>query len=359
LNRTYAETRAHLGKADLAAAEKGLVAHNVLKAELEKDKDKNEGLIRMYEIQSRELKGRLALAKGETLDAIRFLTEAAQREFVMQRAYADPPAYPESLYNTLGEAYLQTKSPALAAQSFEKALTLTHNDLFALSGLVRAYAATGEKDKAADAMGRLLFVASGADKNLAIVRRAEATGIAAVPRDSSPAPQRDYVATPLDQFGPARWEPYSAPRLDVKDSAGKRLTLDEYKGKNVILVFYLGQECPHCMRQLHDIAGKKEEWERLNAAVVAVSSAPPEKNAKAIEEFGKLPVRLASDHQYENARRFHSYDDFEEAELHSTILIDKNGRVHWARTGGDPFSDIAFLVKQLERMNELARPVTP
>jgi hypothetical protein len=42
-------------------------------------------------------------------------------------------------------------------------------------------------------------------------------------------------------------------------------------------------------------------------------------------------------------------------ELHSTILIDKQGRVHWARTGGEPFSDIAFLVKQLERMNLGAR----
>ncbi len=52
------------------------------------------------------------------------------------------------------------------------------------------------------------------------------------------------------------------------------------------------------------------------------------------------------------------YDDFEEAELHSTILIDKNGRVHWARNGGDPFSDMAFLVKQVERMGALAGPST-
>jgi hypothetical protein len=39
-------------------------------------------------------------------------------------------------------------------------------------------------------------------------------------------------------------------------------------------------------------------------------------------------------------------------ELHSTILIDKLGRVYWARTGGEPFGDMAFLAKQLERMNE-------
>ncbi len=41
-------------------------------------------------------------------------------------------------------------------------------------------------------------------------------------------------------------------------------------------------------------------------------------------------------------------------ELHSTILIDRTGHVHWARNGGEPFSDIAFLVKQLERMNAAA-----
>jgi hypothetical protein len=64
-------------------------------------------------------------------------------------------------------------------------------------------------------------------------------------------------------------------------------------------------------------------------------------------------VRVLSDDKFENARRFHSYDDFEDIELHSTILIDTNGRVYWARMGGDPFSDTTFLVKQIERMNEL------
>ena len=65
-------------------------------------------------------------------------------------------------------------------------------------------------------------------------------------------------------------------------------------------------------------------------------------------------MRLLSDDHFVNARRFHSYDDFEDIELHSTILIDKKGRVYWARFGGDPFSDMTFLVKQVERMNELA-----
>jgi peroxiredoxin len=105
------------------------------------------------------------------------------------------------------------------------------------------------------------------------------------------------------------------------------------------------------MRQLHAIGEKKDDWERLNTVVLAVSVATPASNAAGLKAFGDLPIRLLSDDRFANAHRFHSYDDFEEMELHSTILIDKQGRVYWARNGGDPFSDMAFLVKQLERMN--------
>ena len=348
MNRSYFEARAYFGKGDLDKAEKSIAAHAGLKSEL----DKNKGLTAIYEIEALELKARDLLARGYTLEGSQTLTAAAEKEFDNQRMYADPPTYPESLYNALGEAYLKTKSPGLAAQAFEKALTLVHNDLFSLSGLVRAYAASGEKSKAEDAMARLLFVAADADKGLAIISRAMATGIQAAPRDSSPAAQRNYMRTSLEKYGPNKWEPYPAPALDVKDAAGKRVTLDQFKGKNVILVFYLGAECAHCMKQLHDIGDKKDEWDKLDTVVLAVSSAAPATTADKLKAYGNLPVAILSDDNHANAHRFHSYDDFEEMELHSTILLDKLGRVHWARNGGEPFGDMAFLAKQVERMND-------
>jgi peroxiredoxin len=97
---------------------------------------------------------------------------------------------------------------------------------------------------------------------------------------------------------------------------------------------------------------KSRVFSRVDRPVVlAVSSATPDANSAGLKAFGDLPIRLLSDDHFANAHRFHSYDDFEEIELHSTILIDKQGRVYWARNGGDPFSDVSFLVKQLERMN--------
>jgi hypothetical protein len=58
---------------------------------------------------------------------------------------------------------------------------------------------------------------------------------------------------------------------------------------------------------------------------------------------------------HENPRRLQSCDDFEDREIHSTILIDKAGRVHWAPTSGEPFTNMEFLVKHVEWMNILAR----
>ncbi|MCX6951909.1 MAG: redoxin domain-containing protein [Verrucomicrobia bacterium] len=352
MNRAYVEARAHFGRRDPVLAQKSIEAH----AKLQKDADSDGTLKRIHALQALELRARLALARGETLVGLGLLAEAAEKEFVMQREYADPPLYPEVLYTALGEAYLEAQSPLLAVQAYQRALDLVKNDLFALSGLVRAHTAMNDRAKAADALGRLLFVTRNADAGLKPIELARATGVTAEPRETTPRPQRNYAKVPLDGFGPGKWEPYAAPALDVRDASGQTVTLASYRGKNVILVYYLGSECPHCMEQLQSLAGKKSAWDKLDTVVLAVSSAPADPEAAAIKGLNGAAVRLLSDTDHANARRFRSYDDFEEIELHSTSLIDKEGRVYWARFGGDPFTDLTFLEKQLKRMNEYAAP---
>jgi peroxiredoxin len=354
MNKAYAESRAWLGKGDLPKAEKALDAHVALGKDLEKTPGSNEWKA-TYDIQQRELKARVTLARGETLEGLTLLGEAAERQFEMQKDDSDPPKYPELLHVALGRAYLEAESPALAARAFERALTLTRNDLFALAGLVEAYASLGQKAAAEATMARLLYVAADADAGLRPLVRALATGIKATARDDSPRPQRRYKDVGLAKLGPVVWEPFAAPKLEARDSEGTTVNLNEYLGKNVVLVFYLGKECSHCVKQLKDVAGKAGAWKRLDAEVLAVSGNAPEANAGVRELFPA--VRLLSDQDFGNARRFGSYDDFEDTELHSTVLIDKRGRVHWAYTGGAPFGDMAFLEKQLERMNAAAGAV--
>ena len=350
--KAYCETLAHIGLHNLDKASKTYAAHSSLIKELEKSE--NKWLGKAHGIQSVEMRALLALEREDSLDGLGLLAEAAKRELERREDNDDPPDYPNVLYNTLGRAYLGRRSPSLAALAFEKALEAVRNDGFALSGLVEAHAAMGDTDKAREAYGRLLYVWSDADPGLKWLERARAAGVEAKPRDTSPAKQRNYRTTTLDHYGPNTWEPYQAPVLDALDSKGKRVTLEDYRGKNVLLIFYLGQECPHCLEQLVQVTKKKDEFSRLDTDVLAISSNTPQENAASVK-VGELPFRLLSDAHFENARRFKSFDDFEDIALHSTILIDRRGRVHWARTGGDPFTDFEFLLKEIKQLNEIAQ----
>lgn len=62
-----------------------------------------------------------------------------------------------------------------------------------------------------------------------------------------------------------------------------------------------------------------------------------------------LGVRLLHDPSHANARRFASYDDFEDMELHSTFLIDKQGQVRSKQSGGDPLGDVELLLGEIRR----------
>jgi peroxiredoxin/tetratricopeptide (TPR) repeat protein len=352
MNRAYVEARARFGQGDVTLAQKSIEAH----AKLQKEADGNGSLKTTYGVQALELKARLALARGDTLIGLGLLADAAEKQFAQQREYADPPIYADVLYTTLGEAYLDAKSAVLAEQAFKRSLVLVKNDLFALAGLVRTYVALGDQAKAKEVMGRLAFVTRNADAGLKPLELARATGITAEPRETTPAPQRNYAKVPLDSYGPGTWEPYAAPVLEVTDGSGQVVKLSDYVGKNVVLVFYLGSECPHCMEQLQALAAKKKQWEKLDTVVLAVSSAKVDPEAAAIKALDGVAVRLLTDTDHTNARRFRSYDDFEEIELHSTTLIDRQGRAYWARFGGDPFTDTAFLEKQLKRMNDRVAP---
>jgi peroxiredoxin len=349
VGRRYTEAMAYLGKKDVDRASKAVDDHAAVKADV--DKDGSSLMKRQFEVQDLELRGALSLLKGDAIEGLNLLTQAAPKELDYRGVYDDPPAYPTLMWAKLGYAYLDHASPKLAVDAFHRALKAVPNDAFTLAGLVQAHHALGQSKLAADALGRLEFVWSDAEPGLRWLTAARATGVKSPPIDRSPTTQRNYRRTALDQFGPAIWTPFTAPSLDVLDPDGKTITLDQYRGKNVLLTFYLGAGCAHCVKQVKDLSEQADEWARLDTVVITVSQDDPEKNAKS-QDSSPLKVTLASDTNWENARRFKSYDDFEEMGIHSTILIDKDGRVHWAQHGGTPFDDYKFLVSQLQRMNQ-------
>ncbi|MEQ8766907.1 MAG: redoxin domain-containing protein [Planctomycetota bacterium] len=364
LLRHYAEARAHLGLKDLDRAEASFESLREALAMLregppggggeEADPDPMQAywmnrMKRITELYELEIEALLSLAKGESLEGIELLTKAAQQQEEVWMN--DPPQSAYFLYNVLGEAYLELGSLKLAAAAFEKTLETVFHDGFALSGLVRCYSALGEMEKAGRAMTALDIVWSDADPSNRWLEAARATGIE--PSGESPfeIDQRSFQKTVLDVQGHSLWTPPIAPELSALDSLNRPVTLSRFEGKNVLLIFYLGDECLHCMEQINKANELVETFRALDTEIVAISKDSTAEIAD-YEKSGKFEITLLSDPGFENARRFHSYDDFEDIELHSTILIDTQGRVHWAKTGGEPFMNFDYLEKEARRLHE-------
>ena len=349
--RAFAETLAYTGKGDLFKARARL---QDLKTGIRQRKEKTKEAEAKWAIGLKTAEGILVAAEGNLLDATRLLTDASAMEKKEREAgdYAnDPPMNPWPVNRVLGDVYLNRGEPRLALEAYQRALDQEPYDAFTLSGMARAHFALGARDQAENDYGRLLYVWSGANANLRWMTAVAALGLKASRVAPTLAPERPYRPDTLAQLGPLNWEPYAAPKLSCVDIEGKTVSLEEYRGSNVLLVFYLNDECVHCVEQLKAINARADDWSRENTVVLGVSSASSEKN-KNSAKLGKLPMRLLSDRDHENARRFASYDDFEELELHSTLLIDTLGRVHWKRTGGTPFADVEFLLQSVKRMNQ-------
>jgi peroxiredoxin/tetratricopeptide (TPR) repeat protein len=347
--RAYLEGRAHIGLRDMPAAIASLIELRELGEALEGANSGNAA--RYHELMLLELHGRVLLAQGKELEGLAKLSAAAEQQWQRHEEDNDPPSLPTFLYTSVGERYLETGNAALALKAFERTLEKVPNDAFALAGLARAQHALHQMDEARRAYARLLHVWAGADGSLHWMDDAAALGFDDVqPLDDSPRSQRVFDPASLADAGPLRWQPYAAPRLEAFDPDEERASLAEYRGRNVLLVFYLGGDCAHCVEQLQAISERATEFSDLDVELLAISSDSPEVNRDALS-IGEHAFRLLSDIDFQNARRFRSYDDFEELELHSTILIDAQGRVRWARTGGDPFMELDFLLGEIERIN--------
>ncbi len=292
--------------------------------------------------------GLVALSDGHMLDGQKALLDAAEDD--TKHYGGDPPGQSWPVIRLLGDDYRKRGQNQLAIECYERALKQEPNDGFALSGLALAHHASGNKDKAAYYAGRLEYVWSQADPNLKWLEDVRKLGLATKPIAETPRPERIYHPKDLDTMGPMNWRPFQAPALQVLNVKGKPVQLKDYAGKNVLLVFFLGDECVHCVGQLKSINDRASDFEAQDTVVLAVCSSTPAKLKESVA-LGKVNVTLLSDKDHENARRFSSYDDFEGIELHSTILIDKKGCVRWKRTGGDPFTNIDFLVNELKRIN--------
>lgn len=152
------------------------------------------------------------------------------------------------------------------------------------------------------------------------------------------------------------WQPAAAPAFALPDRHGKVIKLEQFRGRPVVVVFYLGVGCPHCIEQLESFAPLKDAYAEAGIEVIAVSTDSVAGLKKTFEIAGdeeSVPFQLVSDHSLQAFRSYGAYDSSNDETLHGTYLIDPEGRVLWQRTGAGPVMETAELLMEAKRVFRL------
>lgn len=145
-----------------------------------------------------------------------------------------------------------------------------------------------------------------------------------------------------DSFRPVSTQPHSlvqqsAPHFSLHDSDNAPRSLTEWSGRPMVLVFYYGYGCSHCVAQLFAIDKDLPLFRELGAQVIALSADTPEHTRKRFGKYGAFDFPVLSDPENGVAA---AYGVAEGERLdHGTFVINSDGKVVWAYQGGTPFLD--------------------
>ncbi len=146
----------------------------------------------------------------------------------------------------------------------------------------------------------------------------------------------------------------SAPRWQLAGLDDKLVSLDQFQGQPVLLIFLRGTWCPNCRKQMETV---RSEWARVAplARVVAIVSQP----APEISDYlsrNPMPFSLLSDPNREVIKQYGVYqrlslDGFRIA-YPSTMIIDRGGVVRYSYVGGSQFDrpDFNQVINELEKL---------
>ncbi len=121
-----------------------------------------------------------------------------------------------------------------------------------------------------------------------------------------------------------------APEFKLPDQNGVMHTLEEYKGKKIILYFYPKDNTPGCTKQACGFSDRYPQFMEKGAVVIGISKDTVASHKKFEEKFG-LAFTLLSDTELEVIK---AYDVWKEKKnygkvsmgvVRTTYLIDEKG----------------------------------
>jgi len=129
-----------------------------------------------------------------------------------------------------------------------------------------------------------------------------------------------------------------APSFTLPDAEGRRVSLADFKGKDVVVYFYPRDDTPGCTKEACGFRDYWKELQRAGVAVLGVSADSGESHQKFAAKY-RLPFTLLSDADRKVMTAWGAYGDKmmygkkTKGVIRSTVWVGPDGTVrkHWAR----------------------------
>jgi peroxiredoxin/tetratricopeptide (TPR) repeat protein len=172
-------------------------------------------------------------------------------------------------------------------------------------------------------------------------------------KKNAPVRKDSGVRPDIAKLGPVHWQAPKAPAWEGMTPDHKIMSDKDFSGKPVVLVFYIGSTCGHCMEQLNVMEASYHEFKKRNLPVVAISPEPVGLvggASKFAKTKGGFPFPVLSARDKDIFRSFRAWDDFEDVPLHAIAVIDAQGRLRWLDVSYEPFMEAKFVAEEAERL---------
>ena len=128
-----------------------------------------------------------------------------------------------------------------------------------------------------------------------------------------------------------------APDFTLRDQDGEKVSLSDFKGRSILLVFYPADFSPVCGDQLSIYQEVKPDIAEKGVELVGLSVDGPYAH-KAFQEKLGIDTTLLSDFEPkgEVARAYGSYLDRVGTANRTLVLVDENGMVAWTHESPSP-----------------------
>lgn len=122
-----------------------------------------------------------------------------------------------------------------------------------------------------------------------------------------------------------------APSFVLPASPDRRISLEEFRGRPVVLAFYPADWSPVCGDQMALYSALRSEWDRLGAEVLGISVDGPWCHA-AFEDVRNLKLTLLADFEPKGAvsRAYGVYDERKGTSERALFVIDGDGIIRWS-----------------------------